>query len=468
MSIKNSYRELTGLSIIDIDPQGRGVAFHNGRKVLVENSLPGEQVDVKIVKKDKGVLIGRPYHFEKQSSARVNAPCIHFGICGGCKWQNISYTMQLECKSRFVSEAFKSLVGIPLPEQQPIIAAENTYYYRNKMEFSFGNKRWLTADEIPHRDNIASMNGLGLHPPGAFDKVLDIKECLLQPEPSNSIRLSMKQFAEEQGYEFFDLRDQVGFLRNLTIRTSSTGEVLVIVSFFREETKERVKVLEFLKSKFPQISSLHYVINSSKNDIITNETVVHYHGAAFITERMGDTVFKIGPKSFYQTNSVQAKKLYDTALELAALKGDEVVYDLYTGIGSIALYAAKHCQKVIGIEYVPEAIADAWENARLNGIENAEFMAGDMKDLLTPEFFLNRPRPDLIITDPPRAGMHPSVTQTLLAIAAPRIVYVSCNPLTQARDLKALCSKYQVKAIQPVDMFPQTYHVENVVLLQLK
>jgi 23S rRNA (uracil1939-C5)-methyltransferase len=468
MSIKPNFKEIAALRIEDIDYQGRGTARYQNRDVRVENALPGEVVDVKIVRKDKGIFYGRTINFIEQSPARIMAPCIHFGVCGGCKWQNISYEMQLQCKTQFVHDAFKQLRGISYPEIRPIIPAGEQYFYRNKMEFSFGNRRWLTAGEIEHRDNPGSMNALGLHPPGAFDKVLDIKKCWLQPDPSNDIRLAVKQFAEDNGLDFFDLREQVGFLRNLTIRTSNMGEVLVILSVYREETESRIKLLNHLIQSFPSITSLHYVINSSKNDIITDQEVVHFHGTPYIKEQMGDVVFKIGPKSFFQTNSVQSKKLYDVAVDFAGLKGGEIVYDLYTGIGSIALYIARHCKHITGIEYIPEAIEDAWGNARLNGIDNCHFIAGDMKEILTPEYFQNKPRPDLIITDPPRAGMHPSVVSTLLSVAAKRIVYVSCNPLTQARDLKGLTAKYNITAIQPVDMFPQTYHVENVVQLELK
>ena len=473
---KKQYRDLEGLEIRDIDHQGRGKALYDKRWFLVENALPGEVVDARVVRKDKGTHIARAHTFHKQSSVRIAARCRHFGICGGCKWQNVDYAAQLQFKAKFVADAFKTLPEGSYPEIKPIIGSEKDFYYRNKMEFSFASRKWLTANEM--QDQPQSLNGLGLHPAGAFDKVLDLQECLLQPEPSNAIRLWVMRFAEENGYVFFDLRNQVGFLRNLTIRTTThTGELMVILSVFEENQPMRVKMLDAMLEAFPAITSLHYVINGGKNDVIYECDVIHYHGEPFMREKLGDITFKIGPKSFFQVNIPQAKKLYDITLEMAGLNTDEnknfpakdhVVYDLYTGIGSIALYAASQCKQVIGIETIAEAIADAEENAKLNSITNCRFLAGDMKDILTADFLNNNPQPDIIITDPPRAGMHPSVVQAILHANAPRIVYVSCNPVTQARDLGPLLEKYKITAVQPVDMFPQTFHVECVVSLERK
>ena len=464
----NVIRELNKVEILKLDTVGRGVAKFQGKAALIENALPGEVVDAKVVRKHKGKLLSRATKVYKASEFRVDPFCQHFENCGGCKWQHISYERQLQQKTFFVEEAFAKLEDIPLPEMKPILGADPTQGYRNKMEFSFSNKRWLTLDEIRSGEEITDLTGLGLHPAGAFDKVLDLKECYLQPEPSNSIRLAAKKYADEQGLTFFDQREQEGFLRNLTIRNTSKGEVLIILSVHHEDKEAREAFLDHLMEQFPQITSVFYVINDTRNDIITELPIQHYAGKDHMEEWLGDVKFKVGPISFFQTNTTQAKNLYDIAVDMAGLTGNEVVYDLYTGIGSIALYMAHLCKSITGIEYVEQAIDNAKENAQLNGIDNCEFIAADMKDILTPEYFAARPKPDVIVTDPPRAGMHPKVIKAILSVEAPCIVYVSCNPVTQADDLLALSEKYKVVDIRPVDMFPQTYHVENVVCLQLK
>lgn len=461
-------RELEEVTINRVDNHGRGVTRFKGKAALVENALPGEVVDARVFNKVKGKLLARTTKVYEASAHRTEPFCKHFELCGGCRWQHISYDEQLTYKQNLVRQAFDKLEGVPLPEFMPIIGAEKTKHYRNKMEFSFAAKRWLTMDEIQSGNEIQNITGLGFHPAGAFDKVIDLEECYLQPEPSNSIRLATKAFADANGYSFFDARQQEGYLRNLTIRNTAKGEVLIILSVFYEDKEKREALLDHLIKEFPQITAVFYVINDSKNDIITDMPIQHYHGDDHMLEWLGDVKFKVGPISFFQTNTSQAKVLYDVAMDFAEFKGDEVVYDLYTGLGSIALYAAKNCKSITGIEYIPEAIENAKENAALNGIDNCEFIAADMKDILTPAYFRSRPKPDVIITDPPRAGMHPKVVQAILSVEAPRIVYVSCNPNTQADDLLALSEKYRITKIQPVDMFPQTYHVENVVQLDLK
>lgn len=461
-------RELEKVTINRVDGHGRGVTRAQGKAALVENALPGEVVDAKVFNKVKGKLLARTTKVHEASKHRTTPFCKHFELCGGCRWQHISYAEQLVYKQNFVQDAFAVLDGIPLPAIQPIIGAEKTRYYRNKLEFSFSNKRWLSMEELQSEQAITNLTGLGFHPAGAFDKVIDLEECYLQPDPSNAIRLAVKAFADAHGYSFFDARNQEGYLRNITIRNNEAGDVLVILSVFFEDEPKRMAILDYLKTDFPQIKALFYVINDSKNDIITDMPIQHYAGADHLEMWLGEVKFKVGPISFFQTNTQQAKTLYDVAMDYADFTGNETVYDLYTGIGSIALYAAKRCKSITGIEYIPEAIENAKENARLNGITNCEFIAADMKDILTPEYFSQRPKPDVIITDPPRAGMHPKVVKSILSVEAPRIVYVSCNPATQATDLLGLSAKYRITQIQPVDMFPQTYHVENVVQLELK
>ncbi|MDF1551277.1 MAG: 23S rRNA (uracil(1939)-C(5))-methyltransferase RlmD, partial [Bacteroidales bacterium] len=407
---------------------------------------------------------GYPVKFHKFSELRIEAKCSHFGTCGGCKWQSLPYSKQLEYKHKQVVDQLTHIGKIELPDAEYILGSEKEFYYRNKLEFTFSNKRWLTTEEISDNE-IKDMDALGFHIPGKFDKILDVSHCYLQGDPSNDIRLAVKQFAKENGLSFFDLREQQGFLRNIIIRTTTTGDVMVILSFFHEDKDNREALLNFLAAKFPQISALMYVINPKKNDTITDLDVKHFKGNDHIIEDMEGLKFKIGPKSFYQTNSEQAYRLYCLTREYADLKGNEIVYDLYTGTGTIANFIAKSAKKVVGIEYVPEAIDDARENSKLNGITNTVFYAGDMKDVLNQEFITKNGNPDVIILDPPRAGVHKDVFDAILKTNAEKIVYVSCNAATQSRDIQLLSNYYKVFKYRPVDMFPQTAHVENVALL---
>lgn len=464
---------LEQLEISSVEFHGRGVARHNGKIVFVENALPGEIVDAKMFQKKKGYSFARTTALRKKSPDRQEPFCSHFGTCGGCTWQNVTYARQLEFKRKFVEEAFTRIGKLNFPEIPAVLGCGHTKFYRNKLEFTFSNKKWLTEkpNHVPLRKesesgqfSFSEMAGLGFHKPGLFDKVIDIETCYLQPEPSNKIRLALKGFAIKKNIPFFDLRKQEGMLRNLIIRTSTLGGVMVIVSFFQEGDAVG-KVMDFLKINFPEITSLHYVINSKANDSINDLPVVNYHEAAFITERLGDLTFHIGPKSFFQVNVPQAKKLFDKAVEFTDLKGNETIYDLYCGIGSISLYLSKHCKKVIGVEMLEDAVNDAKKNARLNNIGNCEFYAGVDNKMLGEDFIHAHGLPDAIILDPPRSGAHPKLIQSLLEVDPEKIVYVSCNPATQARDLSLLSEKYSIAKIQPVDMFPQTYHIENVVLL---
>lgn len=458
---------IENLEITSISSEGKGVGRVEGQVVFVKETVPGDLIKAKVLGRKKKVLQAMPLEFKTYSKDRSDAFCEHFGLCGGCKWQHMNYESQLKFKEEHVSENLKKLSGLPLPETSPILGSEKTTFYRNKLEFTFSNFRWLTKEEIDS-DIEHVRSALGFHIPGRFDKILDVKKCFLQEDPSNEIRVAIKEFADENGVSFFDLKNQHGFLRNLIVRTATTGDLMVILQVFHNEGKNLDLVMNFLKEKFPAITSLMYVVNEKGNDSFSDQDVHLYHGDPFITEQMDDLKFRIGPKSFYQTNSTQAHELYKIAAKYADIKEDELVYDLYTGTGTIANFVARSAKKVVGIEYVEEAIADAKVNSELNGISNTSFFAGDMKDLLANEFINEHGKPDVIITDPPRAGMHPRVTQLLADLKADRIVYVSCNPATQARDLQILGQSYDVVKIQPVDMFPHTQHVENVVLLELK
>ena len=438
----------------------------DGKTVLIQDAVPGDVVNVSVFKKKSSYLEGKAVEFLKKSEFRVEPRCIHFGICGGCKWQNISYEAQLKFKQDEVENNLKRIGKFENLEVSPILGSEKYYYYRNKLEFTFSNSRWLTLDEIQNTDEIYNRNALGFHIPGQWSKVLDIKECHLQGEPSNSILLEAKRFANEKGYDFYDLKNQTGFLRTMMLRSNQKGEFMVLIQFFREEKEKREAFLENLKTKFPQIISLLYAINSKGNDSIYDLEIECYSGQSFLMEEMEDLQFKIGPKSFYQTNSEQAYELYKVTRDFAGLKGEEIVYDLYTGTGTIAQFVSKKAKKVIGVEAVQEAIDAAKENAKRNGIENCTFYCGDMKDIFTDEFITQNGTPDVIITDPPRDGMHKNVVETILKIHPEKLVYVSCNSATQARDLELMKEHYTLKKIQPVDMFPQTHHVENVVLLE--
>lgn len=461
---------LENIEIIDFASEGKSIAKVEDKVIFVQNCIPGDVVDLQVSKKRKKYLEAYPINFIKHSPIKIEHKCEHFNTCGGCKWQSLPYERQLFYKEKQVYDTLKHLGGFD-PEtykKNPIVGSDEIYFYRNKLEYTFSNKRWLTKEEIESEETIERENALGFHIPKMFDKILDIKNCYLQPEPSNSIRLAVKQYALENDLTFFDIKMQEGFLRNLIIRTSSTGDVMVILSLFHEDKENRIKLLDFLKNKFPEITSLQYVINPKGNDTISDLDIVCYHGEDHIFEEMEGLRFKISPKSFYQTNSKQAYKLYSETRKLAGLKDTDKVYDLYTGTGTIANFVAKHCQSVVGVEYVEDAITDAKLNSDINNLNNTKFYAGDMKDVLNQEFINKHGVPDVMIIDPPRAGMHADVVETILKASPVKIVYVSCNPATQARDIKLMSEKYNLLEVQPVDMFPHTHHVENIVLLELK
>ncbi len=462
---KSKYPKIEGLEITDIAAEGKSLGKYGDVVVFVPHTVPGDVVDVQINNKRRRFMEGYVLDFVKYSPIRVEPFCKHYGECGGCKWQALPYPMQLEYKQRQVEEQLRRLGKIELPEISPIIGSAKSEYYRNKLEFTFSDKRWVPRSEVAAGAATGDGNALGFHIPGMFDKVLDVEWCHLQAEPSNAIRLAVKRFAEENGLEFYNLRDHRGFLRNIIIRTSTTGEVMVTMVFARDDAAQRVALLDFLKGRFPEITSLNYIINDKLNDSIGDREVFCHAGKPYLEERMENLTFRVNPKSFYQTNSEQAYNLYKVARDFAELTGGETVYDLYTGTGTIANFVAGRAKKVVGIEYVPEAIEDAKQNSALNGIDNTLFFAGDMKDVLNGEFIERHGRPDVIILDPPRAGIHADVAATILAAAPGRIVYVSCNPATQARDLALFDEAYRVMKVQPVDMFPHTHHVENVVQL---
>jgi 23S rRNA (uracil1939-C5)-methyltransferase len=465
---RNKKPLLESVEITAAGAEGKAVGRVNDKVVFVPFAAPGDVVDVQVTKKRRSYMEGKITAFHKYSELRIEPECEHFTVCGGCKWQHLPYSEQAKFKQKQVEDNLSRIGHIDVSNISPIIGADKPYYYRNKLEYTFSNLAWITDynKEMDFKEH--DMDALGFHIPGMFDRVLDIKHCYLQAEPSNEIRLSVKQYAKEHGLSFFDIRNQHGLLRNLIIRTSSTGEIMVIVVFFYDDKEAREGLLNHIRQQFPQITSLMYVINEKKNDSITDQEVQLFAGKDFMYEQMENLKFKVGPKSFYQTNNEQAYKLYKVARDFAGLTGNELVYDLYTGTGTIANFVAKKAGKVIGIEYVPEAIEDAKINSELNNLNNTEYFAGDMVKVLDELFIDTHGKPDVIITDPPRAGMHPKVVELLNRIEARRIVYVSCNPATQARDVEILKQKYEVKAIQPVDMFPQTHHVENVMLLELK
>jgi 23S rRNA (uracil1939-C5)-methyltransferase len=455
---------LESVAIEELGAEGKCVSRYNNIVVFSEKTVPGDIVDLKVTHfKKKKFGEAKIEKIITPSPNRVEPKCQHFGLCGGCKLQHIDYSTQLIFKQKQVKDNLERLGKITIPEIQTIIGSSKIYEYRNKLDYTFSNKRWLLEEEMDKEHD--TLYGLGFHLPGKFDRVLDIQKCHLQPEPSNSIRLEVKDYALKHGLTFYNVRAHEGFLRNLIIRTTNTNEVMVLLQFGYEEKKDIRNLLSHLVSTFPQITSLVYFINTKKNDTYSDLEVHTFHGPAYIQEEMEGLTFRVGPKSFYQTNSDQAYVLYKATRDLAGLTGKEVVYDLYTGTGTIANFIAKYAKQVIGIEYVADAIEDAKVNSKINNINNTLFYAGDMKDVLNKEFIDQHERPDVIITDPPRAGMHEDVINTLLFIGAPKIVYVSCNPATQARDLSMLDSDYEVTKIQPVDMFPHTAHVENVVLL---
>ncbi len=455
-----------GIKIVDVAAEGKAIAKVDGLVVFVPFAVPGDVVDIQTYRKRKGFAEGRVMPFVEYSADRVEPVCEHFGVCGGCKWQMLPYELQLKHKQKQVEDNLSRIGKVELPQISPILGAPETTFYRNKLEFTFSNKRWLTEKEIGSEREFTQMNALGFHIPGMFDKVLDINKCWLQTDVSNQIRNSIREFCFQHNFTFFDLREQTGLMRTLIIRTTSTGELMVIVVFFEDDEEKRTMLMKHLEETFPQITSLLYIINEKKNDTITDQEVVTWSGNDCIYEEMEGLKFKIGPKSFYQTNSEQAYNLYKVTREFAQLSETDLVYDLYTGTGTIANFVARNVAKVVGIEYVEEAIEDAKVNSLANGIDNTLFFAGDMKDILNQEFILEHGRPDVLITDPPRAGMHTDVVEAILFANPKRIVYVSCNPATQARDLNLLDTNYKVTRVQPVDMFPHTHHVENVVLLE--
>ena len=467
MARKNKRVILENLEVIDAGAKGKAVAkAPDGRVVFINNAVPGDVVTVQTHKKKKGLYEGTAIEFSKRSEKRVTPVCPHFGVCGGCKWQNLGYDHQLFYKQKEVEQNLKRIGKIELPPVTPILGSAKQYFYRNKMEFSFSDNKWLTTEQIKSGVNIENRNALGFHIPGMWDKILDLEVCYLQAEPSNAIRDFVKAKAEEMGLSFFNTRKQEGLLRTLMVRTSTTGEIMVLIQFFHEDTEKRKLLLQAVAEQFPQITSLLYVINSKGNDTLYDQEIKLFHGRDHIFEEMEGLRFKINAKSFYQTNSEQAYELYKITRDFAGLRGDELVYDLYTGTGTIAQFVAKKARKVIGVEAVPDAIAAAKANANRNHIDNVEFYVGDMKKVFNNEFIEAHGRPDVVITDPPRDGMHPDVVVQLLNLVAPKIVYVSCNSATQARDLALLDATYKVTKVQPVDMFPQTHHVENVVLLE--
>lgn len=458
------------LTIDDFAAEGKALGRVNGKVIFVEKVVPGDVVDVRLLKNKKDWGEGVPIRFHKYSSRRIQPFCQHFGVCGGCQWQMISYEDQLLYKERQVREIFRRIGKIDIPEIMPIIGAEQDKYYRNKLEYTFSNSEFIPAEQFSRElQSEEKGNGAaGFHARGFFDKVVEIETCYLQPEPTNLIRNTIAEFGRQHGYAFYDHRSHSGLLRNAMVRTSTLGQVMLNIVFGHDDKQRINDLLGFLLKQIPGITTLLYTINTKVNDSIHDLQPTVYHGPGFIEERMEDFIFKIGPKSFYQTNSRQGERLYAVAREFAELKGDEHLYDLYCGTGSIGIFCSRHAASVVGIELIAEAIDDARENAQLNNIGHAKFFAGDVSKLMTKEFMQQNGSPDVIITDPPRAGMHQDLVKTILEVEAPRVVYVSCNPATQARDLALLSEKYDVTRIQPVDMFPQTMHIENVVQLKLK
>ncbi|WP_372746202.1 23S rRNA (uracil(1939)-C(5))-methyltransferase RlmD [Lutibacter sp.] len=468
MTRRKTQTIFENIEVIDAGARGKTVAkAPDGRVIFLTNTVPGDIVDVKTGKKRKAYFEGTAIKFHKYSDKRTAPVCDHFEHCGGCKWQNMKYEHQLEYKENEVKNNLIRIGHLDLPEITPILGCKNIFFYRNKMEFSFSNSRWLTLDEINSNKEIDNKNACGFHISGMWDKILDINKCHLQEDPSNDIRNFIKNYGIENGLEFYNPREQSGLLRTIMLRISSTGEIMVVIQFFKEDVKKREGLLNSLAEAFPQITSLQYVINGKGNDTLYDQNIILFKGVDHIFEEMEGLKFKIGPKSFYQTNSEQAYELYKITRDFANLSGNEVVYDFYTGTGTIAQFVAKNAKKVIGVESVPEAIADAKLNAQFNNISNVEFYAGDMKDVFNDSFIKKHGQPDVIITDPPRDGMHKNVVAKILEIAPKRIVYVSCNSATQARDLALMKEQYKIIKTQAVDMFPQTHHVENVVLLEL-
>ncbi|EKT4501043.1 23S rRNA (uracil(1939)-C(5))-methyltransferase RlmD [Flavobacterium psychrophilum] len=455
------------VKVLDAGAKGVSVAkAPDGKVIFISNVVPGDVVDVQTFKKRKAYYEGKAIYFHEYSEHRTEPVCEHFGVCGGCKWQNMKYSQQLFYKQNEVFNNLKRIGKVEMPEFETILGSEKQFFYRNKMEFGFSNARWMTEAEIKSDQEFDDRNALGFHIPKMWDKILDITKCHLQGDPSNAIRNEIRRFAIENNLEFFNPRNHEGLLRTLMIRTASTGEIMVLIQFFEENKVQRELIMNHLAETFPEITSLQYVINGKPNDTIYDQDVKLFKGRDYILEEMEGLHFSINAKSFYQTNSEQAYELYKITRDFAGLTGNELVYDLYTGTGTIAQFVSKQAKKVIGVEAVPEAIADAKENAKRNNITNCEFFVGDMKNVFNDAFIAQHGHPDVIITDPPRDGMHADVVKQILSIGAEKVVYVSCNSATQARDLALMDEMYQVTRVRPVDMFPQTHHVENVVLLE--
>jgi len=457
---------LKEILITDTAFKGKSVAKHEGNVIFINGGVPGDLCDIAVYKKRRKYWEARIEKIINYSEKREKPKCEHFGVCGGCKWQNMNYKSQLEFKQKEVLNNLIKIGGINLKKINTIIGSQDQYYYRNKMEFTFSNKRWLSHEEVKSKKEIKNKNSLGFHIPGMFDKVLDLNKCHLQKDPSNKIRLSVKKFAEENDITFFDIKEQKGLLRNLLIRTTSTNDLMVLVQFYEDDKISINLILEHLKNSFTSITSLLYTVNQKANNTIYDQQIICYHGKHYITEKINELQFKIGAKTFFQTNTKQTDILYQKTKELAKIKKNDIVYDLYTGTGTIAQYISNEAKKVIGIDSVKEGILAAEENAKINNIKNCLFYAGDMKEIFSDEFIEINGKPDIIITDPPRDGMHKKVVQQILKIQSKRIVYVSCNSATQARDLSILKEQYKVLNIQPIDMFPQTHHVENILVLE--
>ena len=459
---------LENIEIIDTANKGKSITKYNERVIIVEKGVPGDICDISVYKKRRKYWQANIIATHKYSKLRTSPRCEHFGTCGGCKWQNMNYNAQLKFKEKEVLNNLQRIGNINITNHEKIIGSSKTYFYRNKMEFTFSNKRWLSNEEILSKKEIKERNACGFHVPGMFDKVINLNNCYLQEEPSNSIRLSVQKFAKEYNLSFFDIRQQKGLLRNLIIRTSTKKELMVIIQFYEKEMQSINLLMKYLKDTFPQITSLLYTINQKANNTIYDQKIICYHGQEYIQEEIDGLIFNIGPKSFFQTNSEQAKILYRITKEIANINKKDIVYDLYTGTGTIAQYISSNAKKVIGIDSVEEAIKAANINAKQNNIKNCTFYAGDMKDIFSNEFIIENGKPNIIIVDPPRDGMHKKVVEQILKIKPKRIIYVSCNSATQARDISLMNDLYKINKIQPVDMFPQTHHVENIVSLEIK
>ena len=468
MGKKKPLPLLEDFEITGVAAEGKSLGRWNDMVVFVPYGAPGDVAQVQLTRKKHSFAEGRIVRLITPSPLRQEPFCEHFGVCGGCKWQHLPYDYQLKCKQQQVVDALERIAKVPIPPINPILGSKLTTYYRNKLEFTFSNKKWLTTEQLNSGEHFSTRDAVGFHIPGAFDKVLDIKHCWLQEDISNEMRQFIRQLAIDKGYSFYDLRNNCGLMRMLMVRTASTGEKMLVIVFGENDKDAIATVMQAVGERFPQLTSLMYVVNTKLNDSLSDQEFILYQGRDYIEEEMEGLRFRISPKSFYQTNSLQAYELYKVARRMAALTGQELVYDLYTGTGTIANFVSRQARQVVGIEYVPEAIEDAKLNSRVNGIDNTLFYAGDMKDVLTDDFVARHGRPDVMIIDPPRAGMHEDVVNVILRAEPRRIVYVSCNPATQARDLALLHAKYQVVEIQPVDMFPHTHHVENVVALTLR